>query len=358
MNLFDIVKRNDRCMEVLDGNVETFRYDKPQWSCGVLLHPGARLRLNRADEFVVMETFPRDLGWSVRGNEIAHSSIKIVVCSLDGRFSASVATVDPNGSILLTWPSWIGYVQGYSLEISNSGSEALELKSGPVFDPRAAARSYLQGTGVEVGPGSNPFVKPGHNVDVRYVEALPIEEWLRNYGKHIEITPEKQELWARYIIGDAQRIECCEADSLDFIFSNHVFEHLMNPLGVLANWSSKLKRTGVVVGVVPDLRYCFDLRQPASTPSDWISEYESQNWSLTPEKYEKWCHYTAPYNTPDDLAARNYSIHAHYYTPSGFRQLARMAIERGLFSHFFLSTSPNNKDFGWVLWRDQTVGSN
>ncbi|MCJ7996414.1 methyltransferase domain-containing protein [Rhizobium cremeum] len=357
MNLFDIVKRNDRCVEILDGSVEPFRYDKPQWFCGVTLQPGARLKLKRIDEFAVMETFPRDFGWSLVGAENTPSPIKINVCSSDGRRADSVASLDSKGAILLTWPSWIGYTDGYDLEIVNSSDKPLELKSGPVFDPRAATRGYLRGTGIEVGPGSNPFVKPSADVDVRYLEALPIDEWLRNYGKHIEVTPEKQELWSRYILGDAQRIECCETGSLDFIFSNHVFEHLMNPLGVLENWSNRLKPTGVVVGVVPDLRYCFDLRQPASTPTDWLSEYEAGAWALTSAKYEKWCKYTAPYNTPEDLAARNYSIHAHYYTPSAFRQLAMIAIEKGLFSNFFLSTSPNNKDFGWILWRDPNMGS-
>ena len=352
MNLFDIVKRKDRCVVAADGAVEPFRDDKPQMHCGVVLQPSASLKLKRADEFVVMETFPRDLGWSILANDSVTSSFEILVHSSDGRYSASIATVDTKGAVLLTWPSWSGLVSGYDIEIINSSKKPVYLKSGPVFDPRAAALAYLRGTGVEVGPGSNPFVKPGPNVDVHYLEALPIDEWLRNYGKHIEVTPEKQELWSRYIIGDAQRIESCAAASLDFIFSNHVFEHLMNPLGVLENWSKKLKNTGVVVGVVPDLRYCFDLRQPISTAIDWLSEYESGIWSLTPEKYEKWCRYTAPYNTPEDLALRNYSIHAHYYTPSGFRQLAKIAIERGYFSHIFLNTSPNNKDFGWIFWRD------
>lgn len=354
MNLFDIVKRKDRCVEIA-GNVEPFRYDKPQWCCGVLLQPGARLRLKRANEFVVLETLPRDLGWSVPANGVCSNPIEIFVHSADSGRSCSLAKVDSRGTILLTWPSWVGYVDSYDLEIVNSSGSVVEIMSGPVFDPRAAALGYLRGTGIEVGPGSNPFVKPGPNVDVRYLEALPIEEWLRNYGKDILATPERQELWKRYIIGDAQRLDACEEGSLDFIFSNHVFEHLMNPIGVLENWSRRLRQTGVVVGVVPDLRYCFDLRQPASTSNDWHFEYESAIWSLTDAKYEKWCHFTAPYNTPQDLAARNYSIHAHYYTPDGFRQLASIAIEKGLFSHLFLSTSPNNKDFGWVLWRDSNA---
>jgi hypothetical protein len=125
----------------------------------------------------------------------------------------------------------------------------------------------------------------------------------------------------------------------------------MNPLGVLENWSRKLRPGGRAVGVVPDQRYCFDLRQPPSRARDWLQEYDRKIWSLTQEKYEKWCKFTAPYNTPESLSARKYSIHAHYYTPATFRELADVAISRGTFSNVFINTSPNNKDFGWVLWR-------
>lgn len=158
-------------------------------------------------------------------------------------------------------------------------------------------------------------------------------------------------MWQRYVIGDAQQLDCCEDASLDFVFSNHVFEHLMNPLGVLENWSRKLRPKGVLVSVVPDLRYCFDLRQTPSTPDDWLEEYTGKTWSLTRAKYEKWCRYTAPSSSPDDLIRRKYSIHAHYYTPTTWRGLAEIAIQRGLFRRLFLNTSPNNKDFGFVLWK-------
>jgi SAM-dependent methyltransferase len=352
MNLYDIVKRKDRCFELVAGTVTPVRYDRPHWYYGIRLEPGTHLRLKRADEFVALATFPRDLGWSfVRTGRFTSPSVDIVIRSVDGSRSTSLLSKSDAASILLTWPHWAGESPEFDMDIINRGRASIEIKSGVVFDPRLEVRDLLQGNGIEVGPGANPCVKPSQSVDVRYVEALPIEEWLKNYRKDTEKTTKSEQDWSRYIIGDAQQLDVCDDHSLDFIFSNHVFEHLMNPLGVLERWSRKLKSSGVVVGVVPDLRYCFDLRQPPSRPDDWTTEYQAGTWNLTRQKYEKWCRYTAPYNTPEDLIARNYSIHAHYYTTTGFRELAKMAIERDFFSRVFLNTSPNNKDFGWVLWK-------
>lgn len=351
MNLFDIVKRSDRCLEVVSGKVEAVRFERPLLYYAIVLTPGTRVRLKSAHDFAALSTFPRDLGWTAISRGALPPAVEVIVRLPDGSNSATIAKSDGKGELTLTWPFWPALVGAFDIEIVNSGQDTVEIKSGAVFDPRAALRSLLQGTGVEVGPGANPFVKPSGTVDVRYVEALPIEEWLRNYGKHLQPTDEFKAMWSRYILGDAQQIECCEAGTLDFIFSNHVFEHLGNPLGVLENWSAKLKPGGAVVCVVPDLRYCFDLRQPESTQADWLHEYENQIWDLKRHKYEKWCRYTAPYNDIEDLISRNYSIHAHYYSTSSFRKLADIAIGKGFFDRVFLNTSPNNKDFGWALWK-------
>jgi hypothetical protein len=52
-----------------------------------------------------------------------------------------------------------------------------------------------------------------------------------------------------------------------------VLEQLINPIQVIENWAQKLRPGGVIAGVVPDLRYTFDLRQPPSTVANWLSEY-------------------------------------------------------------------------------------
>jgi SAM-dependent methyltransferase len=255
-----------------------------------------------------------------------------------------------DNAISLDWPAWVGFAPGFDLVIENRGGTACELATTRLFNPRFNLRPLLQGEGIEVGPGTNPFVKADANTSVRYVEAAPIETWVSNYGKSLDAENLK-DLWASYIIGDAVTLDIIPDGSLDFIFSSHVFEHLNNPIQVLENWSSKLKAGGFVVAVIPDLRYCFDLRQPPSDPSDWIEEYTSQAHGLSLAKYEKWCRYTAPYATPESLIERNYSIHAHYYTSDTIIELAEIVQKRGWYDRVFLNASPNNKDFGIALRR-------
>ena len=358
MNLYDLVRRADRAVQTVGGRVEAVRTPNPDATYGVVFAPGARLTLVKANEFYCLRTFPRDIGWKLRSVPEAGQrpgiDLDVAIQTGDGDRSSLFSYSGPSDhavDVLLTWPSWAGRVADFDLVISGASKCPVSLVSGPVFDPRSALKPLLRGTGVEVGPGANPFVKPDGKTEVRYVEAKPVEEWLRTYEKNEQPAPEDRLLWDRYIIGDAQRLDCCQDGSLDFIFSNHVFEHLMNPLGVLRNWSRKLKAGGAVVGVVPDCRYCFDLRQPPSSASDWQDEFENERWSLGRDKFEKWCRYTAPYNNVDDLIARKYSVHAHYYTPLTFGELVERAIAQGHFRNAFYNTSPNNKDFGLVLWR-------
>ena len=358
MNLYDLVRRSDRSVQADGGSVEAIRTANPGASYGVVLAPSTRLKLVKADDFYCLATFPRDIGWKVRLMPDAGKSRKVNlnvdIESSDGNRTALFSHSGPGDhaeDVVLTWPSWAGVVPDFDLVMSSSNKEPVWIVSGPVFDPRAALKPFLKGIGVEVGPGSNPFVKPDAKTEVRYVEAKPVEEWLKTYEKSDRPDLDDRLLWDRYIIGDAQLLDCCEDESLDFIFSNHVFEHLMNPLGVLRNWSRKLRAGGAVVGVVPDCRYCFDLRQPPSSASEWQTELDMEMWSLSRAKFEKWCRYTAPYNNPDDLIARNYSVHAHYYTPLTFRDLVERSIASGQFRGAFYNTSPNNKDFGFVLWR-------
>lgn len=356
MNLYDVVHRKDRCLNVLEGAVEAVRRPRPQDDYVVRLSPGARLRLQAASEFTLLRSFPRDLGWRVSATErlpliAVRDEARGRTAVLSEASGARPSDTPGFAAPLLTWPAWIGTAETFDLELCNEDRHsAVDISVAPVFDTRAALRPLLKGEGVEVGPGLNPIVRPGFGVRVRYVEAMPIEDWVKNYAKQHTVTAKDRALFAHYVIGDAQKLDPIEDGSLDFIFSNHVFEHLMNPLGVLERWSAKLKPGGAIVGVTPDLRYCFDLRQPPSTREDWLAEYEDETWSLTDQKYDKWIRYTAPYNKRDDLKARGYSIHAHYYMPETFLTLIDLARERSLVGRAFLNTSPANKDFGFALW--------
>jgi SAM-dependent methyltransferase len=243
------------------------------------------------------------------------------------------------------WPLEAGIRPGLGLRLEVAGKAPAVLSIGRAFDPRARLLPLMRGVGVEVGPGANPQVRPAAGVDVHYIESASAEEWARRYRKQggDDLGP----LWDRYRVDSAHELAGVADGSLDFIFSNHVFEHLVNPLGVLRNWVRKLRPGGLIAGATPDARFSFDLRQPLSGPPDFLRERDAGGFELCDRHYDRWCRYTAPYNQPDELRARGYSIHAHYYSPAAFTTLA--GLLPGAFDQVFTDTSPNNKDFGFLL---------
>lgn len=355
MNLFDMATRKDRALIVEEGDVAPIQRKLPQRFRGVALSKGARIRLKNAHTFTAIRQFPRAPGWSAwvdSNNGPAHLEIRLE--SADGR--SHVLYPNPSGevpppSIGLDWPCWAGFVEAFDLTIQSKSSEGVQLACGWIFNPRLILAPLLRGEGIEVGPGANPFVKPDAHTAVRYVEQSgSAEDWAREYGKTLN-PAELQELWSRYVIGDAAELDMIEDGSLDFIFSSHVFEHLVNPLKVLGNWARKLRPGGTVAAVIPDSRYCFDLRQPVSTVRDWTSEFDRTVHVLGLDHYQKWCRYTAPESNPEKLMARKYSVHAHYYTSDSILELIGLARDRGDYDAAFINQAPNNKDFGIALRR-------
>jgi predicted SAM-dependent methyltransferase len=151
------------------------------------------------------------------------------------------------------------------------------------------------------------------------------------------------------VVASAHDLKEFDEESLDFVFSNHVFEHLPNPLGALDNWFGKLKPGGVVAGVVPDARFTFDLRQPLSTLDECEDEFAKGCYQLERRHYERWCQHTAPYNTVEDLMSRKYSVHAKYYSADTFRSLLERSAAMTGWSEIFVNATRNGKDFGFLL---------
>jgi len=323
----------------------------------LILHPGADVMLRRADEFLCLKELPADIGWRVwcpeKGTDRA--DFQILVARIHFPFeSHTLFRFDeiPAGGqdVRLAWPAWAAEGYGFHIHLRNMGPSDVAVDVGRSFNSRARLLPMLKGKGVEIGPGLNPHILPSGDVDVSYVESASASEWVRNYKKTDKPSvAEQNNLWSKYIVADAQVLSSLPDGSLDFIYSNHVFEHLMNPVGVLENWRRKLTPSGIVVGVIPDCRYTFDLRQSPSSRDAWLRQRSGGVWSVGAEEYERWCRYTAPYNTPENLIQRNYSIHVHYYTPETFASLSDIVVREGLFEKAVFETSSNNKDFGFLL---------
>ena len=365
MNLPDLIKRTDRAVQLAAGTaVQGARKWENALRRVVILAPASQLNLLRADEFECLRTFPKDISWRVWGSDESARQ------SNGGGATFAVEATNPNDpehtsvlfhtelssrdatTVLLSWPSWVTDGANFHLRLTSGVSSSVVVDAGARYESRSKILHLIKGNGVEIGPGLNPHVLPSPNVSVRYVESASAEEWIRNYKKtDIPSIAEQRNLWSQYIVGDAQMLSTIPDCSLDFIYSSHVFEHLMNPLGVLENWHRKLTPSGMILGVVPDCRYIFDLRQPPSTEQDWLKQRASSTWKVGRQQYERWCRFTAPYHTPEDLIARNYSIHVHFYTPESFAKLCRLVALQGLFKAVHLETAPNHRDFGFVLSR-------
>jgi SAM-dependent methyltransferase len=257
------------------------------------------------------------------------------------------------------WPLYMASIESYDLVVANHGAVPVKLVVGPAIDMRSYVLPYAVGTGVEVGPGLRPHVLPSDRTDVSYIEQQHPHEWLRMYNHRAEKPSMPAEnVLARYRVGSAVQLETAQAGSLDFVFSNHVFEHLANPVQVLTNWLSRLKPGGAILGVIPDPRYTFDCRQAPTTLDEALAEEQNGGHEIPRAKYERWCRFTEPRHTPEGLIERGYSIHVNYFTPEGFQALADLLKTRGQIARSFVATAPNNKDFAFAMWKSGTaVGS-
>jgi SAM-dependent methyltransferase len=204
-----------------------------------------------------------------------------------------------------------------------------------------------RGKGVEVGPGTKPQILPDAGTEVKYVEQATPDQWQKLYGKDTKV-PVDPALWNLYVVGNADNIPA-SPESLDFVFSSHVIEHLANPLGHLAYWGSLLKPGGVVAAVIPDRDGCKDYVFLPSTVEELESEYICGSMIPTHDHYSRWVKYRAPNSDPSEILLSGRSIHVHFYTPHSFTSVLMKFIKKIGFRKFKVISEHNHKDFFIIL---------
>ena len=75
-------------------------------------------------------------------------------------------------------------------------------------------------------------------------------------------------------VTDADNLFFAEDESLDFVCSSHVTEHIANPLKAIAEWKRVIKKGGVIYVGVPDKRHTFDHKRSRTPLSHLIDDYE------------------------------------------------------------------------------------
>lgn len=360
MNLHDMVRRKDRMLEVSDGTIEATALKLSSGTQrAVRLSAGARVHLRDAHSATCLQDTPRAPGWVVHAQPGSRLQVWLESASSEPRLLADIAPALPKPVIPRTpglrdrlaahlpgkapsstpaavplqpvqvdvhfdWP--LHMPPAYDLVLA-CGDAEVSLAIGPLLDMRRELLPALRGSGVEVGPGGNPALESDDVRSVRYVEKMSADDWTKTYP-NVTLDDAVLARWADYAIASAEQLDGFEPGSLDFIFSSHVFEHLVNPLQVLQNWWRCLAPGGVIAAVVPDARYSFDLRQPITGTDALLSQHLAGGHERTTAMYAQWCRHTAPEVDPVRLRERDYAIHVNYFSPTSAR--AMLEVFRGM----------------------------
>lgn len=377
MNILELIKKNDPIVNVQELNSTTknwesltqaydlvtkFKYKKLRKKLflfkkydesvvrGILLSNGQRIEIKDASDY-----------WPYSANGVGYFLIKrvaknnlkkvtlketpISVSWVDNGvvLSNHIVQVDDNFSIL-HFPK---IIQKASLVIEVVGVESDIFIGVHEVLNRSDVINLCKGTGYELGPGPKPQVLPNQSTKVNYVEQSNPEDWERLYGIDAKLEIDKS-LWEHYQVGEAHNIPANE-NSLDFIFSSHVVEHLANPLGHFKYWSSLLKKNGVVVAVIPDAKSCKDYIFELSTISELEEEFSNEDMHASLKHYERWAKKRMPNIDPQTLLESRRSIHVHFYTPDSMSEIMRKWHKQLGFSSFQLMSKQNHKDFYLIL---------
>jgi hypothetical protein len=197
-----------------------------------------------------------------------------------------------------------------------------------------------RGRGVEIGPGPSPRIVPSDATEVIYPERYGKEEYLKYNHGYSKLGTNIEEMWKRYLVGGAHQIPDDLVDQ-DFIFSSHVIEHLPNPLGHFGLWYSRLHPGGVVLGIVPALRGCFDFMYHSPTHvSEWVSLLDSDLSRPQAWQYEK---YERRYNrTVDDMVKEDIRPHFSFLTEENLSEFLEECCGRFGYVDFWVRTGVNN----------------
>ena len=185
---------------------------------------------------------------------------------------------------------------------------------------RTVGQIYIPaGIGVEVGAGSRPFPIPD-GAKVTLGDILTADQ-LDVYFK----TKISENVYI-----DFETMDGFENESLDFIIAAHVIEHVFNPVGSIDVSLQKLKKGGVLVLCVPDMRFTFDHRR---TPTDFnhlMADYLDGGEGTKLEAYLEHVRFVHPVLAEEqileenvleiakEIMAANLDIHVHCWTYQSF----------------------------------------
>jgi SAM-dependent methyltransferase len=239
---------------------------------------------------------------------------------------------------------------------------------------RQRLATYLRGSGLELGPGHNPFAPLPAGVTIRYVD-----RW--EPGDNASLFPELGEdagFPPPDVVAnlDVERLSAFADCSEDFVICSHILEHMADPIGMLCEIHRVLRPGGVVLILLPDRHLTFDRFRNATPLSHLIAEHDAGVTEVGDDHIEDFMHSAFLENPqngsvptdPDERRAlfaqhRLRSIHAHCWEQGEFVPVITHTIAARGASWEFVDGSltaedgSERREFGFVLRRGVTRSS-
>jgi SAM-dependent methyltransferase len=227
---------------------------------------------------------------------------------------------------------------------------------------------FLNGAGVELGPGHHPLPIPYPGVTVRYVDRWQPEENLALFTNlEAGATFPKPDIVANL---DVDRLSALDDASQDFVIASHLLEHLADPLTQIGEIHRALKPGGVVLIYLPDRRHTFDRKRAATPLSHLIADQRDRATVVSDEHIEDYLRKTDVWDpswTPDQEREqfelnRQRSIHVHCWSEDEFlpvleHTIVAMGMQWELLDAVFVEDVSGGFEFGFVMRRSSATTS-
>jgi SAM-dependent methyltransferase len=160
-----------------------------------------------------------------------------------------------------------------SFAISEEKTRGLQATSSEILDysqyvGELLLLKYIAGTGIEIGALHAPSSVDSKKASVLYVDRLAQQDLYAQYPEF-----KKYDIVAADIIDNGDELATIPDNAYDFCISNHVLEHLEDPIKALGNWMRILKPKGLLFLSIPLPYNIVDKNRQPTSLSHIIDDY-------------------------------------------------------------------------------------
>lgn len=230
-----------------------------------------------------------------------------------------------------------------SFAISEEKTKGLQSTSNEILDysqyvGELLSLKYIAGTGIEIGALHAPMSVDSKKANVLYVDRLAQQDLYAQYPEF-----KKYDIVAADIIDNGDELTTISDNAYDFCISNHVLEHLEDPIKALSNWMRILKPRGLLFLSIP-LPYNIVDQNRQPTPISHIIEdfglMVRDREIYAKKRHNHFLDFVRSTNVSEsandafinsktsELMSMNYSIHFHVFSEETLLQMIEFVSKK------------------------------